>query len=229
MNQRIIWIALLGMLTSQATVRAEIFTQIASPFVTETYSVTGTTANLSQFDLGATAPNLQNFATAYDDFVLASDGLLTEVSWIGAYDLSTPGLAPDFTVSIFTGLDSTLGSGVLVDSFNVGSANETANGDVADYFSYTADMSGFGLHLTGGTTYWLSVVANLDFGDAGWGWAFSDIGNDVSFQDFGDTSLTRYDDQVDYAFSVTAVPEPGSAIVLVGLMGFAGFRRRRSL
>lgn len=228
---RFVCVALIALLTSQAA-KADVYSQIPGTFAPTLLS--GAPGNLSQFDLGATAPNLQNFATAYDDFSFSFAGsrAVTNISWIGTYESrTTTPLAPNFIVSLYA--DDTSGTGGFasqpgapIQTFNVGTANETAIASHPDFFNYTTTLAPFS--ITGGTKYWMSVVAELDYTFDGWGMAFSGMGNGDSFQDFGDLALTRFPDPVDYAFSVTVVPEPGAFGLGLVLAGCAAFRRRRA-
>ncbi len=219
-------------------VSAEVFTQIADPFAPVVYPVTGDEVGFSQFDPAAD-PLLgeeDNFATIYDNFSFASNVFATNFSWVGAYELPTTGMTPSpmanfFTVNVYTGVTATPGSGSLVDSFSVGLANETQIG-ATDYYTYSADIAP--LSLTGGTEYFFSVVADLEFTDNGWGVAYSTAGESdgAAFQDIQEVAfgpIVRYAETTDFAFSVTAVPEPSSIFALTSLGLVAGnvVRRRR--
>ncbi|EMI54379.1 PEP-CTERM sorting domain-containing protein [Rhodopirellula sallentina] len=220
---------------------AAVFTQIADPFVR--VDVDGSPGLDSQFDLGATGTELPNYATVYDDFLFANDSVVTNFSWIGSYELDEEGdvLASEFMVSVYanetTGPFSNEPSDTPIYTETISSSalgeEQFFIGDRA-FRSYSADITGL-LELTGGETYWFSVVAQLDWADNNWGFAFSDLGNGNSFQDFQDDvdveELVRHNDTYDYAFSVTAVPEPGAFAVigLTGLLAVAYRGRRRNV
>lgn len=220
-------VALIWLSTSAASSFGDIvLNQLAAPFVTETFS--GARGVYSQFDTGnVTPPNLRNFSTVFDNFTFGESGVVNSISWVGVYD--TPAITgATFIISLYDSLGATAGSAVPVQQFNVGNAGETAVAGIPNFFQYTTTTAPF--TVTAGTNYWMSIVAQYDFAVAGWGWAFSGVGGDnLSVNDFGDTSLTRDTDAVDYAVRISVVPEPNSGIFLISLVSYAGFYRRRSL
>lgn len=164
---------------------------------------------------------------------------MVKFSWVGAYEVIAGPTAPSFTISIF-GDDTVSGPyasqpGAELFSQNVGTASETIIPG-ADFFRYDADITPF--PISAGKTYWFSVVANMDIDDNVFRVAFSGIGDKLSFQDFGELlafAPDRFDDPVDYAFSVqtvvpTVVPEPASFLpfAAIWLCGVTGHRRRRA-
>ncbi|MCY2973369.1 MAG: PEP-CTERM sorting domain-containing protein [Planctomycetota bacterium] len=229
MNLKTLVLLSVMVLSTTSVVRAALVDQIPGPFVPVTYN--SVNANLSQYDLGASLPNLSNFATAFENFTFASSGVIDSFSWIGQYEAISPGPlpvgGPNFEISFFTSLGATAGSAIPVATFNVGTANETAlTGAGAGFYSYTTTGTPF--NVVSGTTYFASIVAQLDYGIAGWGLAFSNTNGDgQSVQDFGDTSLTRFTDTVDYAIAISAVPEPSSVAAILTVAGLVAVRRRR--
>ncbi|MEP0430447.1 PEP-CTERM sorting domain-containing protein [Rhodopirellula bahusiensis] len=220
---------------------AAVYSQIADPF----YQVinNGAPAGRSQNDLGATGNFLPNFATVYDNFSFGSDLSITNFSWVGAYELDEPGdvLANSFTVSVYeNSTGGTLANEPATsapvfyrETFATALLGESPlTVDGLPFRSYSVDISP--LNIVGGQTYWLSVVANVDFADNGWALAFSDLGDDLSVRDFQDNDnvpvLNRTSNSFDFAFSVTAVPEPGTfaALGLTGLIGLA-YRRKQQI
>ena len=212
--------------------------QISDPFSPVTFGNPPGTFGFSQFDLGAvgppadsTDPNFRpDFSTAFDNFTPSMDTAISGFSWVGAYEVIGGPTAPSFTVSLFgndTGGPFDDQPGSLLFSTNVGSALESSIG--GGFFSYSASVSPFA--ISAGETYWFSVVANLDFDDNGWGLAFSDIGDGISILDFAELeseALMRFEDPIDYAFSVQAVPEPSSFVTIATLVcATVGVRRRR--
>lgn len=198
----------------------------------------GNPAAQSQFDADPDVGvgDVSNFATIYDNFTFGSNLNVTNFSWIGIYADDPLGAgstgADSFTVSIFSDVAGEPGG--ALGTFNVGLANETAIDSTI--YSYSADISPFAVN--GGQQYWFSVVANMnadvpvspgDPAENQWGVAFSDLGDDLSFQDFqtgpGAAGIERFNDSVDYAFSVTAVPEPATCLALSVLSGGAIVRR----
>lgn len=216
-----------SLLAASTDARAEVVTQIPSPFVTETFL--GGTGALSQFDTGATGGFLANFAFIYDNFTLTTDNKITEFSWIGYYEVEPPAgpLVDSITLSIYNDVAGEPGAAIF--SQNVGSANETAVPGFDGFYSYNAAISPLTVNL--GETYWWSVVGAVDFVDNGWGVALSDIGDDNSVREFQANEfdpLQRFTGVgVDYAFSVTAVPEPSSIAAIAVLAGVGMAWRRR--
>lgn len=216
-----------GVAGSAARCQAEVITQIPDPFVTETFMTQP--GALSQFDTTATGTELQAFATVYDNFTLSTATKLVGFSWVGFYE-EILGPQVDFlTVSVYA---DNAGEPALAPlaSYNVGLASETAIPGFDGFYEYNASISP--LAVTPGQTYWFSVVGTVGFLDNGWGIAFSDIGDDLSVQDFQvnitDPATTRFTDPIDYAFSVTAVPEPSSLAALAIFAGAGAVWRRRA-
>jgi len=238
-------IILLGLvLLPNSLAQAGTITQIDSPFVKTLFNGKGGT--LSQFDTGWTAgdPGSPNFATSYDNFTFATSGNLSSIEWIGSYDdlLSLP--PPPTIISSFDiGIWSDLGGapGVRLNPLSSLAFTETAVvpaivGPDNAYFRYSASLSPFA--VTGGTQYWVSIVANLDSVNGFWGWSFSPLGDVASVQDFEDEiapgvfTFVRFQDEVDHAFNlnsidVNAIPEPSSVLILAGMFATLGLSRIR--
>lgn len=210
---------------------AEVVTQIPDPFVTETFA--GGTGALSQLDTGATGGFLPNFAFIYDNFSLTTNNKITGFSWIGYYEVPEGPLVDSITLSIFndaSGIPGTITEpGTAIFTQNVGRANETAVPGFDGFYSYSASIAPLTVGL--GETYWFSVVGAVDFADNGWGVALSSIGDDISVREFQANEfdpLERFTGVgVDYAFSVTAIPEPSSMAALAVVVGLGFARRRR--
>lgn len=180
-------------------------------------------ANASQDD-----PNgLGNFATVYDDFVLASDTSVTDVHWTGSYfNPPSQGSIQSFTITFWDDSAGQPGSSLLSETI-AGTAGETFIG--LDFFgdptyTYSVILS-TAFAANAGTRYWLSIVPTLPFPPQ-WGWEASVAGNGVAYQDFfGDRAQLPGD----FAFDLTgtaAVPEPATLTLLgLGLAGFAGRKR----
>jgi hypothetical protein len=216
--------------------RAETYSQIPPGFSASSVELYfGFPFAYSQNDVSPDvgAGDVSNYATIYDNFSFGSNLSVTNFSWIGMYDADPTGsiFANSFTISIYDDAGST--PGALLESFNVGNANETSIDSTI--YSYSADITPF--EVTAGQQYWFSAVANMnadvpvnpgdpDFNQ--WGVAFSAIGDGVSVQDFqtAPNTITRFDDTIDYAFSVTAVPEPATGLALLIFGGGAAAYRR---
>ncbi|MBA3897330.1 MAG: PEP-CTERM sorting domain-containing protein [Sphingomonadaceae bacterium] len=163
-----------------------------------------------------------NFATAFDDFTLASGGNITGLSFTGGYfNPPTVGNITGFTVKFYANNAGQPG-GALSTTTVAGNAGESCAGTICTY-ALAANFS-----ATAGTKYWMSIVPDLGFPPQ-WGWATSAVGNGVAYQDFLGTRSALPND---FAFTLTgnaAVPEPAAwAMMLVGF-GLAGtaLRSRR--
>lgn len=230
--------AIAAISTPMSSAKAGTISQIPAGFsVSSVELYMGFPSGQSQFDANpdSLVGDVSNFATIYDNFTFGSNLSVTNFSWIGIYedDPTTSIGADSFTVRIFSDVGGQPG-GTLA-SANVGMANETAIDSTI--FSYSADISPF--TVIAGQQYWFSVVANMNADDPPlatdpgvneWGVAFSAIGDGESFQDFqtgpGLPGIERFNDPVDYAFSVTAVPEPATGLALLMLGGGAAAYRR---
>jgi len=149
--------------------------------------------------------------------------------------LVAPGAMQSFTLTFWSGVS---GPGAAIASYAVaGDAGETFVGLGSDGNAYYAYSSGLAtpFEAWAGTTYWLSVVANMDYLDPlgnsrEWGWAFATGGDGHWYQDFFGT---RYHDgdsvgdpSTDLAFTLST-PEPGAySLILAGLSALAALRRR---
>jgi hypothetical protein len=243
--KKLLLICVVG-IASSSHVCGETIDQIGSLTPFTPFSFRGLDATLSQFDVPRVGvpgeiPQLQNFATSYDNFTFASSGFISSLKWVGLYDESqeaTPDfpasspipLNPKFTVAFY---DNNVNQpGTLIESFPVGFASETAitasNDPLNDrYFSYSATAAQF--PVTAGVPYWVSIVAELDYNARGWQLARSGIGTLASVQDLqeeGNPGLTRFFDTSNYAIEITAVPEPGTFVTLVVVGGLFFCRRR---
>jgi hypothetical protein len=238
-----------------ATANAEFYTQLNGAGQTTTYA--GNTGAVSHFDTGVvTAPDLPLVAVGFDNFQLVQAGIVTNIAWSGNYDLPAGPRTTAFQLALYNnnplatpstpnGPPSPLGAGPgpgtqIGTLMNVAAIETNLGGG---HYSYTADVSGFGNSLQGGTQYWLSVAAAMPYNLAtgnGFGWAFSNApaGDDLSWQytqngpvNAGFYEYQRYHDSVDYSFSiVTAVPEPSSCLLVAGALGgfaFKTWRKRR--
>jgi hypothetical protein len=169
-----------------------------------------------------------SFATAYDNFTLASATNINLIYWAGGY-FNPQSQGPITTWAVNFYADSTGQPGALISSFSVaGNANETfvQNDVLGDpvYFYNTA----INFNAAAGTQYWVSVVPDLAFPPQ-WGWTSSSTGDGISYQDFFGT---RSVNPSDLAFALytqqTTVPEPGSLMLLgTGIVGIAGMLRHK--
>ena len=169
-----------------------------------------------------------NFATTYDNFVLGAGAAINNVQWTGEY-FNPPFQGPimAWTVSFYADAGGQPGALLMQDNM-AGTANETFLGNFAGFPAYTYSFNlNMAFNAAAGTQYWLSVVPDLAQPPQ-WGWSAGAGGDGVSVQDFFGNRYMLTDDM---AFTLNAIPEPNST-VLVGF-GFAlcgavtYFRRRR--
>ena len=174
----------------------------------------------SQFDTASASI----FAIAYDNFTLGSSASITSIDFTGEYDTDPPEVS-GFTLSIFS--DSSGPATLLYSQIVPGNANETLVSGTT--FTYGIDLTS-PFATTGGTPYWVSIVADLPLSSGVWGWNHGTGGDAFSLQD---TAAGRQEFGNDLAFtlngtSVSSVPEPFTLSLFgVGLAGAAAIKRRR--
>lgn len=224
---------------------AEIYTQLNGFGSTSTFS--GSTSALSQYDTTPALPQpfLPEMASSFDDFTLTNTGRVDQIQWTGAYDGAAGLHATGFRISFFQDNAGAVGAQIgATEIIPIGSATETANG--GNHFTYSYTTPGTFV-FNGGTKYWMSVVAALDYGDDGvasptsnsWGWAFNTGGpsnNNNSYQTTQTGPLSgsyltydTFNDPIDYSFrlTTTVVPEPSSCLLLAGAVGGIAVRKWR--
>jgi len=189
-------------------------------------SFTGSFASLND---GNPAFNI----TTYDNFSLPTASNITSVGWIGSYfDPATQGALSGFTITLYADNAGKPGS-VLASTGDVaGKAGETfLRIDSAGSPTYAYNLNTAFL-VSGSIKYWLSIVADLP-PPSEWGWE-SATGPDGSSYLCGPGGCGFEISDVAFTLNGTAVPEPGSALLLAtavcgGLIVRAATRKRRKL
>ncbi len=164
------------------------------------------------------------FAEVFDNFTLGSESQVTSLTWIGAFFNGTPLPITNFEVRFYNDFGGE--PGALLNTYQfAGDANQTDNGNGTNTYSATL---GIPFLANAGWTYWVSVVPTLDYPPQ-WGWAASDVGDFVSYQDFFG-ARTLIDPPHNFAFELqgTVVPEPaGFALAAIGIASLAALRFRQ--
>lgn len=171
-----------------------------------------------------------------DDFVPESGGIITRVEWWGSeassanwelvFHTNNPDPAapqPNIDNAFSGGLIKYGESGDVV----VTGVVDATSGGHANIFHYTYDLAGpLFLGVNAGTEYWFTVANFV----AGWHWADALAGPTVGTENFNGHRSTGVglcgdggphcgpwtDVHTDFAFRISAVPEPGS-LALLGL------------
>ncbi len=193
-----------------------------------------------------------NFATTYDNFTLGSTSDIAEFQWIGAYfNPPVQGPITGFTLNFYAdnggAPGATLASYSGPGTFGETSVGPDASGDPSFFYD---GFLGSAFTAQAGTTYWVSIVADLVFPPQ-WGWEtgvggdgagyqcfFGACGatpNDLSFAilDSGGNALYAQDWNGGGAYasqndSGAPTPEPGTLVMLgSGILGIAGTLRRK--
>jgi hypothetical protein len=179
----------------------------------------------------------------YDDFTLGADFGIDAVSWRGFYwDALTPAnnpMAPDTTSwDIQFYADAAGTPGALLHTTSLAAAavtttfvfNDTIFRDTVPVYDFHAALP-VAFAATGGTKYWVSVLAHSPTLNPLFSWTGGSGGDGFSVQDWLSPPNTRTVVTDDRAFalegSVAAIPEPGS-LTLIGL-GLSALAARRRL
>jgi hypothetical protein len=145
------------------------------------------------------------FAQTYDNFTLEAPAEIDAVDWVGSYFDPQDGRLTGFTVSFYA--DESGQPGALLTSFTTtGNAGETYLGidNIGDpLYSYGTPVN---FNASAGTTFWLSIVADLGYPQE-WGWETSSDGDLTSYQDFFGT-LGQVSPDEAFTLDGNFTPEP---------------------
>ncbi len=159
-NTLIAIIALIAPAVAQAD-----FTQLNG--VGQTFTFSGSTSALSQLDTtpGLPAPFLPRLANGYDNFSFGSGQQVLQIQWTGAYNGAAGLRASGFRIEFFANnagaVGTQLGPTIVAP---IASVAETTSGGNHFRYTYTPVSP---LTFAGGTTYWMSISAALDYGNDG--------------------------------------------------------------
>jgi hypothetical protein len=197
---------------------------------------------LSQFDT-TPPPDGGLLGQVYDDFTLAKDGVVYRITWQGGYfGPASAGTPPTnnltFTINFYNsnasgGLGSLLATRVIPNNAGESPVGLEAGsgGDGNLIFNYAANIAP--LSLNGGTTYWLSIMADLNFANnttvGAWGWHTGVGGNGTALQDYIPDEVFGATIPNDLAFSLQTAPEPASISLFCSsaalFLAWGGWRR----
>jgi hypothetical protein len=199
-------------------------------------------------------------STVADDWTCPDGRPITDIHWWGGYwtpvgdgqyshysdgrpTMLSPGALQTFTISIWSNAlaggslpYNTPGSILETYLFNMADAHEVFYGTTTSgkkAYQYYVDLPEH-FQQVQGTTYWLTIRADLPSASAQWGWHESnDHRVSPAVQDFkgsGWVQLQNNQYNNDMAFELTTIPEPGGLSVMgAGLVSLAAFlfKRRR--
>jgi len=166
-----------------------------------------------------------------DDFQLGASYSIIQARWWGAYGTAPdPALTDDFTIRFFDDAGGTPALNPFAEVSAVG-LTRTATSltavtfgahDGGTVYEYMADLSA-PVALSGGTTYYLSIVNNTG---SYWGW-LEDGSGDHWFRGADGTAWYSSARVTDFAFELNAIPAP--CAILLGSIGasLVGWLRRR--
>lgn len=166
-----------------------------------------------------------NFASMWDDFMLADTATVTEMKWWGGY--WNPGKTGNITSwqVTFAANNGGIPGGSLATYTFPGDGNEAVAGGAYGY-----DVTGLGFVAIANTRYWVSVVPDIGFPPQ-WGWGTSTVGGGDAYQIYFGSGYRR-DNNMAFELdgsSHAPIPEPATLLLFgTGLVGAArrGWRKK---
>ena len=188
----------------------------------------GGQARVSDFTRHSSASGL--FFQVADDFSLAAPASIGSVRWWGEYWFDDVAAADDFTLRIFASEGGAPAITPLYEQHLGAALTRTAY--AGDIFQYDAALAPVAL---GSGTYFLSVVNRTAEDDVldSWFWVSSTAAGAGSAYNRAGATLLDAEGAAwgtlgfDFAFQVSAVPEPQTYALLLAGLGLLGFAARR--
>lgn len=175
-----------------------------------------------------------DFTISADDFVLQTTGpmVITDAHWWGGCNPSPCSSDQEFTLFFYENSSAFDQPGSVIQSFTVGTANQTATGNEFDEtteYAYSAIFAP--LTLAANTRYWFGVQNSSGAGTWRWEITGPEIGG--GHDSLQGSSGVWFQFQADLAFNLTGepveAPEPGSLLLLgCGAFGLLARRWRRT-
>lgn len=180
----------------------------------------------------------------FDNFTLGSTETVSSVKWLGSYfnilePLNNPASpnAVGFGIDFFTSSSGAPGALLSSTTLTLAQVDETLVGTQTGFgnlnisvplYSYMADLAA-PFTVIGGTEYWIRIysLSALPAADvAQWGWVGSLAGDQRSIQMSGFDPTFLSVSPRDRAFTLQAVPEPATVLLLGCGAALVPFRRK---
>ncbi len=206
-------------------------------------SLPASAADVVVFDGGAPDQGGQLYAQspaleAMSFTLVSGSNVVNDANWWGGcFPATTCGGSPDFTISIYS--DDSGIPGSAIQSYSVGSANQTATGNTIggpldqggwDEYAYNASFAS--LTLTPGTQYWFVLTQGTLEPDGSWGVETASGTNSTTYSMGLQEPLESWVTQPQtLAFQLTfssSVPEPSTWVMMIAGfagLGFLGYRQ----
>ena len=160
----------------------------------------------------------------YDDFTPQQSGAVSNITWQGSVQLNS-----GFTIKVLSPLPKTpdtVAPGKVVAMIQVtGKAGQTADAMGNGLYDFHVDLTN-SFNLTAGQIYWISIYST---GSSDWTWSNGSGGNNFAMNYTLGGSNQWQPQGADRAFSLNAVPVPGTVWLFgSGLIGLLSFISRKN-